>query len=229
MFVINSLPDPLHPDLVNLLERVETATVGHVLHSGFVDPDVRAVLPERRVAGTAVTLRIPGPDSTLLHHVLGLVRPGDFLVIDRAGDRRHACWGGVVTNAAKAAGVVGGLIDGPATDFSEIRRCDMPLWCRGPSPITTKLLSLEGALNVPVTVGGQTISPGDAILADESGVLVLDRTHAEAIARRAIEMQEREITLLERIHRGERLGDISGASRMVEETNQRSSPHQARG
>jgi 4-hydroxy-4-methyl-2-oxoglutarate aldolase len=219
MFVINPLPEQLSADLIALLERVETATVGHVLHSGFVDPAIRAVLPEKRVAGTAVTLRIPGPDSTLLHHILGLVRPGDFLVIDRAGDRRHACWGGVVTNAAKAAGVVGAVIDGPATDCSEIRRCDMPLWCRGPSPITTKLLGLEGAFNVPVTVGGQTVSPGDAVLADESGVLVVKREQAEAIARRALDMQEREITLLERIHKGEKLADISGASRIIENVN----------
>ena len=138
MFEIHPLPEQLPRDLVSLLEQVETATVGHVLHSGFVDPAIRAVLPEKRVAGTAVTLRIPGADSTLLHHVLSLVRPGDVLVIDRAGDTRHACWGGVVTHAAKVAGVVGGVIDGPATDFSEVRRCDMPLWCRGPSPITTK-------------------------------------------------------------------------------------------
>jgi regulator of RNase E activity RraA len=147
---------------------------------------------------------------------LSLVRPGDFLVIDRAGDTRHACWGGVVTNAAKVAGVVGGVIDGPATDFSEVRRCAMPLWCRGPSPITTKLLGLEGAFNVPVTVGGQTVSPGDAVLADESGVVILNRGEAEAIARRALDMQEREVTLLERIYKGEKLADISGATRMVE-------------
>ena len=222
MFQLQPLPEPLPQSLVSLLERVETATIGHVLHSGFVDPAIRAVLPDKRVAGTAVTLRIPGPDSTLLHHVLSLVRPGDFLVIDRAGDTRHACWGGVVTNAAKVAGVVGGVIDGPATDFSEVRRCEMPLWCRGPSPITTKLLGLEGAFNVPVTVGGQTVSPGDAVLADESGVVILKREEAEAIARRALDMQEREITLLERIYKGEKLADISGATRMVEAASDRS-------
>jgi 4-hydroxy-4-methyl-2-oxoglutarate aldolase len=221
VFVIKSLPQQIPPALVTLLEKVETATVGHVLHSGFVDPAIRAVLPDKRVAGTAVTLRIPGPDSTLLHHVLGLVRAGDFLVIERCGDRRHACWGGVVTNAAKTAGVVGAVIDGPATDFSEIRRCDMPVWCRGPSPITTKLLGLEGAFNVPVTVGGQTVLPGDAVLADESGVLVLDPAAAEAIALRAIAMQEREITVLKRIHGGEKLADISGATRLIEESNAR--------
>jgi 4-hydroxy-4-methyl-2-oxoglutarate aldolase len=221
MFVINPLPSQLSSELIALLQKVETATVGHVLHSGFVDPAIRAVLPDKRIAGTAVTLRIPGPDSTLLHHILGVVRPGDFLVIDRCGDTRHACWGGVVTNAAKKAGLAGGVIDGVATDFSEIRRCDMPVWCRGPSPITTKLLGLEGAFNVPVSVGGQTISPGDAVLADESGVLVLQPSQAEAIAKQAIEMQNREITLLERIEKGEKLPDISGATRMIEEANKR--------
>ena len=221
MFVTNPLPPQMSPALISLLEQVETATVGHFLHSGFVDPTVRAVLPEKRIAGTAVTLRIPGADSTLLHHILGLVRPGDFLVIDRCGDTRHACWGGVVTNTAKVAGIVGAVIDGTATDFSEIRRCDMPIWCRGPSPITTKLLGLEGAFNVPVTVGGQTVSPGDAVLADESGVLVLKPSEAEAVARRALGMQEREITTLKRIHAGEKLADISGATRLIEEANKR--------
>ena len=221
MFVLNPLPPQLSPELVATLGEVETATVGHFLHSGFVDPAIRAVLPEKRVAGTAVTLRIPHADSTLLHHILGLVRKGDFLVIDRCGDTRHACWGGVVTNTAKVAGVVGAVIDGPATDFSEIRKCEMPVWCRGPSPITTKLLGLEGAFNVPVTVGGQTVSPGDAILADESGVLVLKPNEAEAAAKRALGMQEREITTLKRIHAGEKLADISGATRLIDEANKR--------
>lgn len=225
MFVLNALPAQIPATLVAMLEKVETATVGHVLHSGFVDPAIRGVLPDKRVAGTAVTVRIPGPDSTLLHHILGLVRPGDFLVIDRCGDTRHACWGGVVTNVAKKMGVVGGVIDGPATDFSEVRRCDMPLWCRGPSPITTKLLGLEGAFNVPVTVGGQTVSPGDAILADESGVLVLKPDQAEAIAKRALDMQAREITLLERIQKGEKLAEITGATRLIEEANKKAGAH----
>lgn len=221
MFVINPLPAQISADHVALLQQVETATVGHFLHSGFVDPVLRAVLPEKRVAGTAVTLRIPHADSTLLHHILGLVRPGDFLVIDRCGDARHACWGGVVTNTAKHAGVVGAVIDGMATDYSEIRRCEMPVWCRGPSPITTKLLALEGAFNVPVSVGGQTVSPGDAVLADECGVLVLKPEQVDAVAKRALGMQEREITTLKRIASGEKLGDISGASRMVDEVNKR--------
>jgi 4-hydroxy-4-methyl-2-oxoglutarate aldolase len=216
MFIVNPMPAQISPDLVALLERCEVATIGHVLHSGFVDREIRAVLTTKRVAGTAVTLRIPHADSTALHYLTKLVRPGDIVVIDRCGDTKHAAWGGVVTHAMKMAGVKAGVIDGPATDFSEIVKTDMPVWCRGPSPITTKILGTEGAINVPVSVGGQAIEPGDAVLCDESGVVVLNPASAEAYAKRAIEMQERELVLLERLRKGEWLPDISGATALVE-------------
>ncbi|MGU3494959.1 RraA family protein [Xanthobacteraceae bacterium A53D] len=216
MFIVNPMPTQIAPELVTELEKCEVATIGHVLHSGFVDREIRAVLPHKRVAGTAVTLRIPHADSTLLHYLTAYVRPGDIVVIDRCGDDKHACWGGVITHAMKMAGVKAGVVDGPATDFSEFTKVDMPMWCRGPSPITTKLLGLEGALNVPVSVGGQTIEPGDAVLCDESGVIVLKPDQAPAIAKRAIEMQDAEIKLLARLRAGEKLPDISGARAMVE-------------
>lgn len=216
MFTINPMPEQIGADVIELLEQVEVATIGHVLHSGFVDPEIRAVLPNKRVAGTAVTLRIPNADSTLLHYLTQLVRPGDIVLIDRCGDVRHACWGGVITNAMKMAGVKAGVIDGPATDFSEFTKVDMPMWCRGPSPITTKILGLEGALNVPISVGGQTIKPGDAVLCDESGVVALSPAQARPVAERAIKMQQDEIVLLQRLRAGEKLPDISGANKLVQ-------------
>ncbi|MDQ1196077.1 RraA family protein [Agrobacterium sp. SORGH_AS 787] len=216
MFIVNAMPEQISADVIELLEQVEVATIGHVLHSGFVDPDVRAVLPGKRVAGTAVTLRIPNADSTMLHYLTQLVRPGDIVLIDRCGDTRHACWGGVITNTMKMAGVKAGVIDGPATDFSEFTKVDMPMWCRGPSPITTKILGMEGAINVPISVGGQMINPGDAILCDESGVVALHPSQARGMAERAIGMQEAEIVLLERLRNGEKLPDISGANKLVQ-------------
>ena len=215
MFTLKDMPRQIEPRLAERLARVETATVGHFRHDGFMDPALRAVLPERRVVGTAVTVRIPGPDSALLHHALGLVRPGDFLVIDRCGDRRHACWGGVVTFAAGHAGAAGAVVDGYATDFEEVRRRDFPLWCLGASPITTKILGLGGALNETVSCGGVAVRPGDAILADESGVLALDPADVEAVCDEALRRQEREPETLRRIEGGERLGDISGATAKV--------------
>jgi Demethylmenaquinone methyltransferase len=220
MFIVNPMPEPIDPAIIRKLEQVETATVGHFLHTGFLSRELRAVLPEKRVAGTAVTVRLPHADSTILHYLTKLVRPGDFIVVDRCGDDKHACWGGVVTHAMKIGGIVGAAIDGPATDFSEIRRVGLPMWCRGPSPITTKILGLDGAINVPVSVGGQMVKPGDAIVADESGVLVLDPSQAEWVADKAIGMQQNELVLLDRLYKGEKLPDISGASKIVEGATQ---------
>ena len=209
------MPPSLSAEVVGLLERVETATIGHWRHWGFCDRRIGTVLPGRRIAGTAVTLAIPGPDSTLLHHALGLLRPGDVLVIDRLGDDRHACWGGGVTLAAKAAGAKGGVVDGPCTDLAEIRASDFPLWCRGIAPITTRIYDLGGRLNHPVAVGGAVVMPGDAVLADDSGVLILSAVEAEAEARQALARQERGRATEASVAAGEKLGELSGASAKV--------------
>ena len=119
---IGPMPLQLPAALIRKLEQVETATVGHSRHWGFMDRGIQPLLRAKRIAGTAVTLAIPGPDSTLLHHALGLLRPGDILVVDRLGDQRHACWGGAVTIGAKAAGAVAGIVDGPCTDFNVMTR-----------------------------------------------------------------------------------------------------------
>lgn len=212
---LNEMPTPLSQTLVDKLMQVETATVGHFRHWGFMDRRLQPLLPGLRVVGCAVTLQLPSQDSTLMHHALGLLRPGDFVVVDRLGDDKHACWGGGVTVAAKAAGAVGGIVDGPCTDLTEIQDSDFPMWCRGMSPITTRLYNLGGTLNLPISCGNVPVKAGDVILADESGVLVLPRDEAEAIADAAIARQERGERTQDRVRKGEKLGDISGATKMV--------------
>lgn len=215
-YTVNPMPSPLSAEVVALLEQSETATIGHWRHWGFVDRDVRALLRGYRVAGTAVTVQIPGSDSTLLHHALGLLRPGDILVVDRLGDARHACWGGGVTVAAKAAGAKAGVVDGPCTDLEEVEASAFPLWGRGMAPITTRVYDLGGRMNVPVAIGGAVVMPGDAVLCDESGVLILPPDEAEAEARAAIERQARGLATQARVAKGEKLGVLSGATAKVE-------------
>ena len=214
---IHPMPAQLPADLLEKLAKVETATVGHWRQWGFMDRGIQPLLKSKRVAGTAVTLAIPGPDSTLLHHALGLLRPGDILVVDRLGDDRHACWGGGVTVAAKAAGAAAGIVDGPCTDQLEIEQSDFPLWCRGLAPITTRLYNLGGILNGLIACGGVPVQAGDAILADESGVLVLPPDEVDAVATAAIARQQRGEANQERVRGGAKLGDLSAASRMVAE------------
>jgi regulator of RNase E activity RraA len=216
MFTVRPMPEQVSRAALDALRACETATIGHFLHSQFMDPAIRAVIPDRRAAGTAVTALVPGMDGTMMHWAVGHARPGDFLVVDRAGDARHACWGGVVTIAAREAGVVGAAIDGYGTDFPEVREQGLPLWCRGPSPITTKVLGLEGAFNVPVSCGGVTVHPGDAILADESGVVVLRPSQVDWVVAEAMRRQNLEPDRVRRLRAGEKLHVVSGAGARVE-------------
>jgi len=215
-YIINEMPPQVDAALIEKCRRVETATVGHRRHMGFADREIQAVLPGRRIAGTAVTLALPGQDSTLLHHVIQFLRPCDVLVIDRLGDNKHACLGGGVAVAIKATGCAGVIVDGPCTDFPEIEQFDLPVWCRGPAPITTRLYDIGGSFNVPICCGGAVVNPGDVLVADSSGVLVMPAHEAEADVDWALEKQAAEPLAHERIAAGERLGVRSGASAMVE-------------
>lgn len=215
-YTVKEMPSQIRAEDVELLSGVETATLGHWRHFGFLHRSLQPLLPGRRVVGTAVTIAIPGPDSTLLHHLLGMLRPGDFVIVDRLHDDRHACWGGGVTVAAKAAGAVGAAVDGPCTDAEEIRDSQFPIWCRGLSSITTRLYDLGGAINIPVSCGNTVVSPGDAVLADESGVVVLAPHEVRPEAEAALAKQEASRGREAELRSGAvKLGERSGASQKV--------------
>lgn len=215
MYTINAMPKQVAAADLALLAEVETATVGHWHLFGFMDCGIRPLLRHRRIVGTAVTLAIPGADSTLLHHATGLLRPGDVLVVDRLGDERHACWGGGVTIAAKAAGAVAGIVDGPCTDLAEIEESDFPMWSRGLAAITTRLYDIGGGMNIPISCGSVPVLPGDAVLADESGVLVLRPEEVRPIAEEALRRQSSGKTREGSVRDGAKLGEVTGASAKV--------------
>lgn len=214
-YEIRPMPRQAPAPLVEKASRTETATIGHRRQLGFVNRAIQNISPGR-IAGTAVTLAIPGQDSTLLHHVVQFLRPGDILVIDRLGDDRHACLGGGVAVAIKASGCTGVILDGPATDRSEILAEGLPVWCRGFAPITTRLYDIGGAFNVDVCCGGAVVHPGDIVIADDSGVLVMPVDSAEADIDWALSKQADEPGGHEKMRAGEKLGARSGASRKVE-------------
>jgi 4-hydroxy-4-methyl-2-oxoglutarate aldolase len=216
LFRIGPQPRAVPDEILSELAQAETATIGHFLVEPFMTPAI-AALGGRRVAGTALTVSLPGDDGAALAHALSIARPGDILVVDRCHDCRHACWGAVTTRAAELAGIRGAVIDGFVTDMAAIKATGFPIWCRGASPVTTKLRGQAGAINVPVSCGGVVVRPGDAILADENGVMALAPDLALAAARRALAMQAAENDVLARLERGEKLGDINGASALVAE------------
>jgi 4-hydroxy-4-methyl-2-oxoglutarate aldolase len=224
VFTLNPLPSSLDSRLIEKFKKAEPATIGHFRNWGFMDPGIRAMQSDVRIAGPAVTVRAPGMDGTIVGYALGQVRPGDVLVIDRCGDHRHAAFGGLVAYACKVAGLAGVIIDGVATDIGEVRQYKVPLWCRGLSAVTTKRIGLAGEFCVPVSCGGVAVNPGDVIIADECGIVVMPRGDAEAAAERAIGMQDAEVASRKRLDGGEKLPDISGATKVLQDAISKQKP-----
>jgi 4-hydroxy-4-methyl-2-oxoglutarate aldolase len=210
MYEINDMPPQVDPELLALLARVRSESIGHYREWGAVHGSIAAVMPERRVVGTAVTVACPGHDSGIVSYSLNMIRPGDVLCIDRLGDNHNACWGGGTTLAAKLAGAAAVIIDGPSTGSSRFREFDLPAWIKGYSPITCHPYGMGGAINVPICVGGAAILPGYAILADESGVIALPPEDVRYLAEGAIKRQEGYPAMHARLRAGEKIAEISG-------------------
>ncbi len=180
-----------------------------------MDAGIRAHSQSLRVTGTAVTVRMPGIDGGILHYAMGCVRPGDILIIDRCGEAVTAAFGGAMAYAALQAGVGALIVDGLVTDLGELREHGVPVWSRGPSVVTTRVLGQEGEFCAPISCGGVVVRPGDAVLADENGVLILPPHDLQAAAKQAIQFQEQEKQTLARLRAGEKFPDIVGSRSLI--------------
>lgn len=218
MFAINK-PAPLVDDsLLAPLKDVSPSTLGHMLDSGFA-ADLAPIVRPARCIGTAFTVRLPSLDSTALHYAVDMLAPGYVLVVDTGGDRTRACLGGGVSFTAIARGAVGIVVDGKVTDYNDLSELGIPVYARGVSPLTTRILGVEGAVNVPVNIDGAVVTPGDIVLADDDGVVFISPSDAAHLADRASKAQQWESeVLIPHIRQGGRISDLSGAAAYVEKS-----------
>ena len=213
MNVVNAvnagLGEGLAEGLRERLAAVSFPTIGHFLEDGFVDPAIRSLLDGVKVAGPAVTVRIAENDAYAMNRSLLELYPGAVLVVDMSGDHRHAPVGAVTAAAATAQGAAGVVVDGVATDILELRTTGLPVFARGTSCLTTKRVRSAGsAVNVPVQCGGVQVNPGDWVLGDDNGVIVLSAEAAANVLGLALDSDAAEPALLARIAAGEPLESV---------------------
>ena len=111
--------------------------------------------------------------------------------------------------------LTGHIVDGLVTDLGELRQYGVPVWSRGTSAVTVKTLGLGGEFGVTVSCGGVAVNPGDAVLADENGILVMPPADIDYSARRALQMMKDEKLTLARIDAGEKYPDIMGTTQVI--------------
>ena len=216
MYIIRELPQQIPSEELEVLLDAEPATIGHFITQGILSTDIKAHFQDVRAVGTAITVKMPGADGGILHYAMGCVRPGDFLVVDRCGERMTAALGGAMAYAAKQAGVAGIIVDGYVTDLGEIREHGVPVWSRGASAITTRVMGLEGEFCTAIQCGGVIVHPGDAVVADENGMVFLRPGQVIEMAQRAIDFQHKEKHTLARLAKGEKFPDIVGSRTTIE-------------
>ncbi|QJQ98736.1 RraA family protein [Halomonas sp. PGE1] len=193
MFDIRPRVSGASPELLDRYREVGTSTLGHFTDLGAIT-DLMPLCHPIRLLGSALTVRIPHLDGSVIRQALEMAETGDVLVIDVAGDERRACWGELRTYAALGKGLAGVVTSGRVTDTAGLIRLGLPIYSRGASPLTTRSLKLEGEVNLTVAIDGVAISPGDLIVGDDDGLFALTPARAEALLEPVLDKQAREAT-----------------------------------
>ena len=168
------------PDIVAQAAKYQAAILADVAGRRGTLDRVAPLAPAMKLAGPAFTIEVRPGDNLMIHAAMAMAKPGDVLVIDGKGDLSCALMGGLMTNHAKVIGLAALVIDGAVRDVEELRELGFPVFAAGANPNgPTKFV--PGRINWPVSVGGATVHPGDLVVGDADGVVVVERERAATI------------------------------------------------
>jgi 4-hydroxy-4-methyl-2-oxoglutarate aldolase len=179
-------------DVVKRLGVLGVSTVHEACgRIGLMKPYLRPVWAGGEAAGTAVTVLAQPGDNWMIHVAVEQCRPGDILVVGCTTDNTDGMFGDLLATSLKARGVVGLVIDAGCRDVKSLRAMGFPVWSKAISAKGTVKATL-GAVNVPVVCAGVNVRPGDAVIADDDGVVVIGRKEASEVATKGEKRQAEE-------------------------------------
>jgi 3-hexulose-6-phosphate synthase/6-phospho-3-hexuloisomerase len=197
----------MEEELISLLKEVSTPNISDAMHRKGAMRDIHPINAGTKIAGTAITVQTFAGDWAKSVEAIDLGGPGKVIVVYN-GSNYVAPWGGLATLSCKIKGIEGVVIDGAVRDVDEIRAMNYPVFASAIVPNAGEPKGM-GEINAEITCGGQLVKPGDYIVGDDSGVVVIPRERAYEIARRAKEVEKNESRMYEEIRRGSTLSQVA--------------------
>jgi 3-hexulose-6-phosphate synthase/6-phospho-3-hexuloisomerase len=194
-------------EIRSILMQVSAPNVTDAMHRKGAMNGLFPLTGGVKFVGPAVTVQTFAGDWAKPVEAIDLCRPGDVLVINNDGGTHVAPWGELATHSAQVQGVAGIVIDGAVRDVDDIRAMRFPLFARACVPNAGEPKGF-GEINAEIACCGQQVRPGDWIIADESGVVVIPKERAYEVARRALEVKKNEERVREEITRGSTLAQV---------------------
>ena len=182
---------------------------------GVMDSGIKPIDSKSRMLGRAVTVRCQPGDNLALHQAIYAAGPGDVLVCDLRGYDQAGHFGDIMALACKVRGLAGVVLDGSCRDSEDIREMGFPVFSRGFNPSGTVKASL-GKINVPISCGGVEVHPGDLILGDCDGVVVVPQAQEDEVFAKAEAKFEKEKHIVEQLLAGKTTLEIYGFDTLIE-------------
>jgi 4-hydroxy-4-methyl-2-oxoglutarate aldolase len=213
--------DPTHPTATTSqqlaeLDRLGSATVYEAGgRGGYIDADLFQAVPGSRVAGPARTVICGQDDNLMVHAVMPEVQPGEVIVLTMPEPRPVALVGDLLATQAQVAGAAAILVDASIRDIEELAEMGLPIWARW-LRVRGADKDTVGEIDVPVTVGGALIRPGDIVVLDADGVAVVQAERVEEVLAASLVREEKERVKRAKLQAGERSYDLDGLRAVVE-------------